>query len=65
MIDPELIALAAAVVAGTGGAARVGTKSVLNGIYKRLDRHEDKIDAHGEKINAIAISVAKLEAKHE
>ena len=65
MIDPELVALAGIVIAGTGGAARVGAKSALNGIYKRLDRHEDKLDKHAENINDVAIAVAKLEARNE
>ena len=65
MIDPELIALAVTVITGTGFTARAGAKSALNGIYKRLDRHEDKLDRHAENISDVAIAVAKLEAKNE
>lgn len=73
MIDPELIALAAAVVAGTPSAAyaasRRGTKDAFNGIYKRFDRHETKLDKVVDSVadirSELGERVAKLEGKHE
>lgn len=65
MIDPELLGLAVTVILGTGGAARIGTKSALNGIYKRLDRHEGKLDKITDTMSEHGERIAKVEAKHE
>jgi hypothetical protein len=63
MIDLELWQLITVVFGPTGGAA-IGAKIAFNGIYKRLDRHEQKLDElqigqakHGERLAAIEASL--------
>jgi hypothetical protein len=48
------------VILGPAGGAAVGAKMAFNGIYKRLDRHEGKLDEltkgqakHGERLSSI------------
>ena len=65
MIDPELAALAVSVILGSGGASHIGSRSAFNGIYKRLDRHETKIDFVAEKVSNVGERIAKLEGKNE
>jgi len=42
-MNAELVQMLVLIFGPTGGAF-VGTKMAFNGIYKRLDRHELKID---------------------
>jgi hypothetical protein len=58
-MDLELWQLITVVFGPTGGAA-IGAKIAFNGIYKRLDRHERKLDElqtgqakHGERLSSI------------
>lgn len=65
MSPPDILQLAAIIFGPTGGAF-VGAKVAFNGIYKRLDRHEEKLDklTEGQSVNRERL--ARLEgSSHE
>jgi|APSaa5957512493_1039668.scaffolds.fasta_scaffold32144_3 hypothetical protein len=44
-------------------ASIAGVKVAMNGIYKRLDRHETKLDESTEKLYGFGERIARIEAQ--
>ena len=44
-------------------ASVAGVKVAMNGIYKRLDRHETKLDASTEKLGGFGERIARIETQ--
>jgi hypothetical protein len=64
MDEMNLLTLAA-VIFGPTGAAYVGARTAFRGIYKRLDRHERKLDELGEGQTRTRERLAAVETKLE